>query len=207
MVRFHHQPFTYKHEWQTVTAAIWQKYPNPFARHVLTADVIERTTDPVTGKSYAEQEGERRLYMNAASRLRLRIMHTTRLFTKAGMMPKWGRTFFNVAGTAYIIEHSTIDPITRVMTTQTRNLSHSKLMLVLETQRIRPHHENPDWTVADTEAKIISNTAFAPLRGRVEEFGVSKFRENCIKSSNGLLRVIQRLIGKADPHEFAWEPL
>ncbi|TPX44028.1 hypothetical protein SeLEV6574_g04749 [Synchytrium endobioticum] len=180
MVRFHHQPFTYTSPWETVTSAVWQKYPNPLASHVLTADVIERTVDPDTG-----------------------ILHTTRLFTKAGNMPKWGQSLFNIAPMAYIIEHSTVDPTTKIMTTHTRNLSHTKLMLVVETQRIRPHPDkHHEWTIADTKASVISNTAFAPLRGRVEEFGVSRFKENCIKSSQGLLRVIQRLTGKTDSTVF-----
>ena len=90
----------------------------------------------------------------------------------------------NIGSTAYIIEHSTVDPATKIMTTRTRNLSYSKLMLVVERQRIRPHPENTnEWTVADTKASVISNTAFASLRGRVEEFGVSKFKENCIRVS------------------------
>jgi len=40
----------FRHRWQDVTAALWQKYPNPFAAHVLTNDVIERFVDPETGR-------------------------------------------------------------------------------------------------------------------------------------------------------------
>ncbi len=35
----------YAHEWSQVTLAIWKKYPNPFASHVLTADVIDQHLD------------------------------------------------------------------------------------------------------------------------------------------------------------------
>jgi hypothetical protein len=52
-----------------VTQAIWCKYPNPFAAHVLTADVIDRSVDPSTG-----------------------ILTTTRLMLKEGKLPKWGRS-------------------------------------------------------------------------------------------------------------------
>lgn len=49
MVLFLTQKFNYEHPWHQVTSAIFQKYPNPFASHVLTSDVIERRVDPETG--------------------------------------------------------------------------------------------------------------------------------------------------------------
>lgn len=52
--------YIYNHSWSNVTFGILNKYPNPFASHVLTADVIERRVD---------ENG---------------LIHTKRLFTKKG---------------------------------------------------------------------------------------------------------------------------
>jgi len=31
-----------KFNWDQVTSAFWRRYPNPFSRHVLTEDVVDR---------------------------------------------------------------------------------------------------------------------------------------------------------------------
>ncbi len=49
MVQFFSQTFRYEHPWEQVTIAIFQKYPNPFASHVLTSDVIDQYVDLETG--------------------------------------------------------------------------------------------------------------------------------------------------------------
>ncbi|TPX68729.1 hypothetical protein SpCBS45565_g02884 [Spizellomyces sp. 'palustris'] len=169
MVKFFSLTGTYQHSWPTVTQAVWQKYPNPFASHVLSSDVIDRTVDPVTG-----------------------VMTTTRLFLKSGHMPKWGRSLLNVRD-AFIMEQSIVDPRSRRMVTVTRNLSHTKLMLVEETQTYSQHPEHADWTEMHTDVRIISNTGWAPIKSRIEGFGVTKFKDNTIRSSKGLLHVLERL--------------
>ncbi|KAI8826248.1 PRELI-like family-domain-containing protein [Fimicolochytrium jonesii] len=159
-----------QHNWANVTQAVWQKYPNPFASHVLSSDVVERRVDPVTG-----------------------VMSTTRLFLKKGAIPKWGRSLFNVRD-AFILETSTVDPRTQTMTTVTRNLSHKKIMLVEETQTYTPRIDDPiNCTQLRTNVRIISNTGWAPIKSRIEGFGLSKFKDNTIRSSKGLMHVLERL--------------
>ncbi|KAJ3068458.1 hypothetical protein HK102_007167, partial [Quaeritorhiza haematococci] len=158
MVSFWSHTFTYAHSWPAVTQAIFQKYPNPFARHVLSSDVIDRTVDPETG-----------------------VMKTTRLFLKKGIIPKWGRHLLNVSE-AFIIEQTIVDPRSKTMITVTRNLSHKKVMLVEETQVIRPNPSNPDtMTVVNTSARIVSNMGWAPITSRIEGFGLSKFKDNALR--------------------------
>ncbi|KAJ3123801.1 hypothetical protein HK098_001641 [Nowakowskiella sp. JEL0407] len=56
----------FDYDWATFTQAVWQKYPNPFASHVISSDVVDRKVDPKTG-----------------------VMTTTRLFLKKGILPAW----------------------------------------------------------------------------------------------------------------------
>ena len=53
-------------------------------------------------------------------------------------------------------------------------------MLVEETQTIVMNPDNPSCTVATTEARIVSNTAFVPIRSRIEGFGLTRFKKNAI---------------------------
>ncbi|KAI9199600.1 PRELI-like family-domain-containing protein [Polychytrium aggregatum] len=169
MVQFFKQELSFDHSWSQVTLAIFRKYPNPFASHVLASDVIDRVVDPATG-----------------------VIYTTRLFLKKGLLPKWGRSLFKVSD-AFIIEHSTVDPRTQTMTTVTKNLSHTKLMLVEETQVIRPHPETANATTISSSARIVSNTGWDSLKTRIEGFGVSKFKDNTLKSARGLRHVLEQL--------------
>eukprot|EP00842_Homolaphlyctis_polyrhiza_P006740 jgi/Hompol1/7067/HPOL_003948-RA len=167
----------FHHCWADVTSAIWQKYPNPFASHVLSADVVEQTVDPATG-----------------------ILHTTRLYLKKGSVPKWGHGIMAASGIhapeAFILEKSTVDPVNKVMVTVTRNLSHIKLMFVEETQTITQDPNNPQLTHMQTDARIISNTALTPIRSRIEGFGLSRFKTNALNSTKGLLHVLEQLAQK-----------
>ena len=50
MVLVFSQTTLLQNHWTDVTNAIWQKYPNPFAAHVLSSDVIDRYLDKQTSK-------------------------------------------------------------------------------------------------------------------------------------------------------------
>lgn len=79
---------------------------------------------------------------------------------------------------------------------KTRNLSHSKLLLVEEQQFITTgatvpgtlSSGNPSPGVANqviatqvlTKVRIRSNTAFSPIRSRIEGWGLSRFRKNTL---------------------------
>jgi hypothetical protein len=69
--------------------AYFRRYPNPFARHVLSVDVLSRHLD-----SYGR-------------------LHTTRLILKRGILPKWAARWLPVKGEgmdAWVLETSIIDP-------------------------------------------------------------------------------------------------
>ncbi|KAI8917036.1 hypothetical protein PhCBS80983_g00162 [Powellomyces hirtus] len=182
MVQFLSLKTQIHHSWPNVTQAVWQKYPNPFASHVLSSDVIDRNVNPITG-----------------------VMTTTRLFLKKGVMPKWGRSLFNVRD-AFIMEQSTVDPRDCTMVTVTRNLSHTKIMVVEETQTYTtttPQTASAASAAAQTllapitqlrtDVRIISNTGWAPIKSRIEGFGLTRFKDNTIRSSQGLLHVLENL--------------
>ncbi|KAJ3393588.1 hypothetical protein HDU92_007627 [Lobulomyces angularis] len=162
------QLFVYHSPFQAVSEAVFRKYPNPFAQHVYSNDVISRTVD---------DNGN---------------LCTTRLFLKKGSLPKWAKKLWNV-GDVWVLEQSIVDPITLSMKTITRNLSHTKLMLVEETQIIKPHPINVSWTQVEASARIISNVSWSSLRSSVERYGFYKGKDNMIRSSNGLKHVIENL--------------
>lgn len=78
----------------TPLLAFFLRYPNPFARHVLSVDVLERTVDPETGK-----------------------IRTLRLILKRGVVPQWASKWLPAAAAsggrgldAWVLEESLVDP-------------------------------------------------------------------------------------------------
>jgi len=78
----------------TPLLAFFLRYPNPFARHVLSVDVLSRIIDSDTGR-----------------------LHTTRLILKRGIIPKWAHRFLPTTSSsggrgldAWVLEESVVDP-------------------------------------------------------------------------------------------------
>ncbi|WWC58065.1 uncharacterized protein I303_100600 [Kwoniella dejecticola CBS 10117] len=94
MVQVYRKTHSYPDPPPTPLLAFFLRYPNPFARHVLSVDVLSRDVDPSTGQ-----------------------VHTTRLILKRGILPKWATKWLPAAATsggrgldAWILEHSVVDP-------------------------------------------------------------------------------------------------
>ncbi|CAB4385326.1 MSF1-domain-containing protein [Rhizophagus irregularis] len=168
MVKFFQHTFKYEYNWDCVTLAFWLRYPNPFASHVESVDVIDRYIDPNTG-----------------------VLRTTRLILKRGVIPKWGRGLIKNSE-ACIIEESMVNPKNKTMITLTKNITHARAMQVEEWQTYRVDPNNREYTQVKTEAKIISNFGWG-LTDRVELLGIKKFTDNTMKSRKGMSHVLEMI--------------
>uniref|UniRef100_A0A2I3GU84 PRELI/MSF1 domain-containing protein n=1 Tax=Nomascus leucogenys TaxID=61853 RepID=A0A2I3GU84_NOMLE len=92
--------------WDQVFAAFWQRYPNPYSKHVLTEDIVHGEVTP-------DQK-----------------LLSRRLLTKTNRMPRWAEQLFpaNVDHSVYILEDSIVDPQNQTMTTFTWNINHARPM-------------------------------------------------------------------------------
>ncbi|XP_027574489.1 PRELI domain-containing protein 1, mitochondrial [Pipra filicauda] len=162
-----------KGPWDQVFAAFWQRYPNPYSKHVLTEDIVHREVTP-----------DHKLL-------------SRRLLTKTNRMPRWAERFFpaNVAHSVYILEDSIVDPKNQTMTTFTWNINHARLMVVEERCVYRVNPENSNWTEVKREAWV-SSSLFGVSRA-IQEFGLARFKSNVTKSTKGFEYVLARMQGEA----------
>ncbi|KAJ6667822.1 hypothetical protein lerEdw1_016143 [Lerista edwardsae] len=172
-----------KGPWDQVFAAFWQRYPNPYSKHVLTEDILHR-----------EVTEDQKLL-------------SRRLLTKTNRMPRWAERFFpaNVSHSVYILEDSIVDPLNRTMTTFTWNINHARLMVVEERCVYRENPENSSWTEVKREAWVSSNL-FGVSRAvqsqlllavLFQEFGLARFKSNVTKSTKGFEYVLAKMQGEA----------
>ncbi|CAN2390010.1 phosphatidic acid transporter activity [Pristimantis euphronides] len=159
-----------KSSWDQVFTAFWQRYPNPYSKHVLTEDIL-----------YRDLTGDHKLL-------------TRRLLTKTNRLPRWAECFFpaNVAHAVYILEDSIIDIRKKTLITYTWNINHSTVMSVEERC---VYCENPDknWTEVRREAWV-SSKVFGFSRP-IQEFGLARFKSNVTKTMKGYEYILAKIQG------------
>jgi len=154
--------------WDLVANAIFLRYPNPMATHVLSEDTVHREVI---------QNGN--------------VLYSRRFLTKTNKLPKWGERWMPLIKFVPLIEESHVDRDNKVVTTYTRNVGLSTFMTATEKVRYQPNPENPDETIAVKEAWVESK--LYGLRSAVKNFGVDRFKKNCVKATDGFNHVLNHL--------------
>ena len=154
--------------WSIVTLAFFLRYPNPYASHVISCDVISRDQTP-SGS-----------------------LVTTRLILKQGAMPRWFPKGIVSRAESWVVEESEVDPHGKLVRCVTKNLDHIKVMQVEESiefaQTIEgsvfcylrvfvrhTHYSQHRKTLQHTQARIVSRFGWG-LTKKIENHGLSRFK-------------------------------
>jgi len=165
-MRFFSNSHLYDDPWSIVSLAFFLRYPNPYAAHVISCDVISRTHTP---------QG---------------TLLTTRLILKKGSLPKWAPKGIINRVESWILEESEVDPLGRVVRCKTRNLDHVKVMRVEEITTLRQAEAGK--TLQTNEARIVSRFGWG-LAKTIENHGLAKFKANLQRSREGLSHILNAL--------------
>ncbi|XP_061192050.1 PRELI domain-containing protein 1, mitochondrial-like [Saccostrea echinata] len=158
--------------WDQVAIAFWHRYPNPFAKHVLSEDVISRRV--------VDQE-----------------LHTKRLLKKTNKMTSLVQKFSRGESFTYIVEESIVDPIRKLITTYTRNIAMQNIVSVEEKVVYKQDPQNKNMVVCERKAWIYSPLRFG-ASGPVCTFVHKRFKKNAVKASNGFLYVLENMFSSRD---------
>lgn len=120
-MKVYEHSFNYDYTFPAVTLAYFLRYPNPYSRHVLSSDVIDRYIDPETNR-----------------------LHTVRLHLKKSKVPSailklLPRSITGPSGTSqsYVLEKSTVDVNEGWMETESKNMEWTGILSVIEKQAYR----------------------------------------------------------------------
>lgn len=149
----------FRFSWDQVTSAYWSRYPNPFSKHVLSEDVVEREV----------KDG---------------CLWSKRLITKTNKLPKWGERFVPGSKSACIVEESVVDPVKKTLTTYTRNINLTRIMVVVEKCVYRPSKDDRHATECTKEAWV--DSSIYGFSRAIQAFGVDRFRKNATRATKGL---------------------
>ena len=139
MVKFYENSFDYDFSFPAVTLAYFLRYPNPYAKHVLSTDVIDRHFDP----------GTQRLTSTRIHLKRSKIPSPVLKLLPKGILGSGGD-----AGESYVLEKSTVDMKEGWMTTETRNLEWTGILSVIEKQKYQRLPEGRPVTTGSDEASL-----------------------------------------------------
>ncbi|KAL4884190.1 PRELI-like family-domain-containing protein, partial [Aspergillus karnatakaensis] len=117
-MKFFENIYTYDYSFPAVSLAYFLRYPNPYSRHVLTTDVIDRYVDPNTQR-----------------------LHTTRIHLKKSKVPAGilkllpkGMGGSDSSGQSYILETTVVDIKEGWMESESRNMEWTGILSVVEKQ-------------------------------------------------------------------------
>ncbi|KAJ5115150.1 hypothetical protein NUU61_000909 [Penicillium alfredii] len=133
IMKFFENVFTYDYSFPAVSLAYFLRYPNPYSRHVLTTDVIDRYVDHSTQR-----------------------LHTIRLHLKKSKVPSGilkllpkGMGGSDSSGQSYILEKTVVDPQEGWMETESRNMEWTGILSVVEKQHYQRHLAEEDRLALD----------------------------------------------------------
>lgn len=153
----------YNYSFATTLLAYLNKFPNPFAKHVLSCDTLDTSID---------EQG------------RLCI---TKLVVKTGVLPSFIKPFLGLNVDSYIIERAIIDPRRKEMQTYSANVDHRKVIKVEELLKYTCTDEE---THILTQVRFLSN--FGGLKNRIEAWSRDKFNAQMGNLRKGLIYVLDK---------------
>ncbi|KAJ3718408.1 MSF1-domain-containing protein [Lentinula raphanica] len=165
-MRYHSQSFFYDDPWSIVSLAYFLRYPNPFASHIISCDVISRNVTP-SG-----------------------TLQTTRLILKRGSLPRWAPKGIISRAESWTLEESEVDPLGKTLRCTTKNLEFTKVMKMEESVFIRQTEDGK--TAQTTEARVLSGFGWG-LTKRIESHGLNKFKAHVQRSREGVSLILNLL--------------
>ncbi|KAG0006095.1 hypothetical protein BGZ80_011038 [Entomortierella chlamydospora] len=168
-MKFFQATHTFDHAWSQVTAANWMKYPNEQCPHVVAVDVLNRHVDPDTG-----------------------ILHTERLLTCNQNAPALVLKFLGGSTVSYVREISELDPKTMKLTMKTQNLTMCNVLKINETVTYTAHPQDKSSTLFKQEAQITAGSALSRFSSYIEDFCLTRFRDNAAVGRAGFEMVLEK---------------
>lgn len=167
MVQLLSTSMVYNVDFSTASTAYLNRYPNPYAKHVLSSDTIE---------SYVDEQGR---------------LRTIRLVVKTGLLPNFIKPFLGNRLNSWIIEKSIIDPKSKKVFAYSANVDHQRFVKVEE---FVTYEGTEEGTKVLTKVKFSSNSV--GFKQRIEQWSRDKFHQNMSNSRDGFLYVMEKFKGR-----------
>ncbi|CAJ0605991.1 unnamed protein product [Cylicocyclus nassatus] len=164
----------FPYSFDEVVSVFWDRYPNSFAKHIMSEDVLERivTEDKIVTKKLIVKQGSS--------------------FLKR--VPRWLSRMTEVR-TVPVIEESIYDRRTRTLTTYTRNVSHIKLFAMHERCVYRPSLDSLNVPMTDLMRSVYIVINCGRMSGVYEKVMLLGFKKSVINTCRGIIERLEQRFG------------
>jgi hypothetical protein len=170
MVRYFEEKYIFQFPWDQVVGGFWQRYPNPFSKHVISEDVLSRQVNKTD-----------------------QLLISKRFLCKSSLnakLPKWASKYVGTISKVYVVEESICDLKNKIFTTLTRNATEQSYMVVEEKCVYQSDPTDSKKTICVKNAKLTSR--LRGLGSALEQYACRKFRSQADKASQGLIYAIEK---------------
>lgn len=165
MVQIFKNDYVYNHDFKTVSLAYLNRYPNPYAKHVLSIDTLDNHVDSLGN------------------------LVITKLMVKTGRLPAFIKPFLGTNLQSWIIEKTIINPKSNKLLTYSANIDHRRFIKVEE---YLTYSKISD-TATQVRGKVVFSSNFVGFKQKIEDWGRTAFTSNIERSKHGLTHVMNEL--------------
>uniref|UniRef100_A0AC35TSJ8 PRELI/MSF1 domain-containing protein n=1 Tax=Rhabditophanes sp. KR3021 TaxID=114890 RepID=A0AC35TSJ8_9BILA len=157
---WHGTPFIFGYSFNDVVNVFWSRYPNDYAKHIVSEDVIERTI--VDGKIFTKK-----LIVKKGSSFLKKIPSWMSTLNKIQFMP--------------VLEESVFDPRDNSLVTYTRNVAHRKNFQIDERCIYKPKEAQS----TELKRSVYVNVDYGKISGIVQRILMMSFKRSIAKTCLG----------------------
>lgn len=156
----------FNHPWETVTQAVWRKYPNPHKPEIIGTDVVERKVE----------KG---------------VLYTTRVISSRWGLPDWAKRIIGGNRMCYAFENSEVDPVNQKMVMRTRNVTLANTVSMDERMEYIPDPNDSNKTILHQETLI--TVKGVPLTSYIEDYLINNITNNSFKGREAMEWIIKKI--------------
>ncbi|XP_018007621.1 protein slowmo isoform X2 [Hyalella azteca] len=155
--------YVFNHPWETVSEAVWRKYPNPHKPEIMGTDILDRQID--SG-----------------------VLRSQRLIASRFGLPVWSRKILGTEDICYGFETSEVNPGKQMMSCTTKNLTFSHTVTMLERMVYRAAPPAPGSTQPRTvmEQEFTVTVHGIPLASYLEDTILGSLARNAFKGREAM---------------------
>ncbi|VDM58471.1 unnamed protein product [Angiostrongylus costaricensis] len=164
----------FPYSFDEVVSVFWDRYPNSFAKHVVSEDVLERK---ITESTIVTKK--------------LIVKHGNSILKR---VPRWLSRMTEIR-TVPVIEESVYDRRSRTLTTYTRNVSHNELFAMHERCVYRPSLDSVSAPMTEILRSVYITIDCGRMSSVYEKLLLLGFKKSVTNTSKGLVELLEQRFG------------
>ncbi|KJH50676.1 PRELI-like family protein [Dictyocaulus viviparus] len=164
----------FPYSFDEVASVFWDRYPNSYAKHIVSEDVLER-----------------RITENTIVTKKLIVKNGSSILKR---VPRWLSRMTEIR-TVPVIEESVYDRRSKTLTTYTRNVSHNELFALHERCVYRPSMDSLNIPMTEILRSVYITIDCGRMSSVYEKLMLLGFKKSVLNTGRGLIELLEQRFG------------